>query len=64
MLLLTEEEVADLFRVKVSTIQTWTRQGKFPQEVFFKLPNSRRGIKRFIKTKLEEWIENNGCLQT
>ena len=63
MELLTFEEVANIFKVDVDTIKCWVQRGQLPRYVLWKLPNSKRGTVRIIKSKLEEW-QQNGCLQT
>lgn len=60
--LLTDTEVSELFKVEKETIITWVNRGKIPDKVMFKLPNTKKGTRRFIKSRLEDWI--NGCLQT
>lgn len=61
MELLTANEVAEILKVKESTILTWVNRKQFPEEVMFKF-GGKRGSRRFIKDKLEDWIY--GCLQT
>lgn len=60
--LLTAEEVSKIFKVDINTVRSWVSRDKFPKEVMFKLPGGSRTCMRFIKSRLEDWI--NGCLQT
>lgn len=60
--LLTDEDLARFFKVEKATIITWVNRNKIPKEAIFKLPGTKKGTRRFIKSKIEEWI--NGCLQT
>jgi|GEM_PF-2075810 len=60
--LLTEEEVSKIFKVKKSTINTWYGRDMIPEGIVLKMGTGKKGTKRFIKSKLEEWILN-GCLQ-
>lgn len=60
-LLLDENDMAKLFNVQPSTIRTWKRRKQIPQEVIFKLPGTEKGTVRFIKSKVEDWV--NGKLQ-
>lgn len=60
--LLTDEELSKIFKVDKATIITWVHRKKIPGQAIFKLPNSKKGTRRFIKSKIEEWI--NGGLQT
>lgn len=62
--LLTDEDLAKIFKVKTSTIRTWVNRGIITDEQMFKLPYSQKGTRRFIKSKIEEWIKTNGCIQT
>lgn len=59
--LLTIEEVSKLFKVDANTISTWVHRNKIPEAVMFKIPG-KRTARRFIKNRLEAWI--NGSLQT
>lgn len=60
--LLTDEEMSKIFKVDKATIVTWVHRKKIPDEAIFKLPFTKKGTRRFIKSKIEEWI--NGGLQT
>ena len=60
---LTFKEVAEVFKVDELTVKSWVQRGQLPKFVLWKLPNSKRGTIRIIKSKLEEW-QQNGCLQT
>ena len=60
--LLTAEDVAELFKVDKTTIRSWVHRKKFPDKVLFKIPGGKSTCIRFIKPKLEDWI--NGSLQT
>lgn len=60
--LLTDEEMSKIFKVDKATIVTWVHRKKIPNEAIFKLPLTKKGTRRFIKSKIEEWI--NGGLQT
>lgn len=59
-LLLTANEVAEMFSVKVGTVKSWVSRGQLPEDVIFKI-GSGKGTVRFKKSKLEDWI--NGSLQ-
>ena len=58
--LLTDVGLADMFKVSRSTVRSWQSRGQIPKEVTFKLPGTKRGTVRYIKSKVESWI--NGCL--
>ena len=58
--LLTTKEVSKLFKVEESTVRTWLNRNKIPEAAIFKLPDTKKGTTRFIKSKLEDWI--SGCL--
>ena len=60
MELLTLDEMAEFFDVKVNTVKSWVQRKVIPREVIFKV-GKKRGTVRFIKSKLEDWI--NGSLQ-
>ncbi len=60
--LLTDVEMSKIFKVEKQTIITWVNRGKIPKNAIFKLPGTKKGTIRFIKAKIEDWI--NGCLQT
>jgi transposase len=60
--LLTDEEMSKIFKVDKATIVTWVHRKKIPDEAIFKLPFTKKGTRRFIKSKIEDWI--NGGLQT
>lgn len=60
MELLTLDEMAEFFDVKVNTVKSWMQRKVIPGEVIFKV-GKKRGTVRFIKSKLEDWI--NGSLQ-
>lgn len=60
--LLTDEEMSRIFKVDKATIITWVHRKKIPDAAIFKLPCTKKGTRRFIKSKIEEWI--NGSLQT
>ena len=64
MNLLTDKDLSEIFKVKVSTIRTWVNRGIIPDELIFKLPNYPKGTRRFIESRVMEWIETNGCIQT
>ena len=59
-ILLDENEMAELFKVQPTTIRTWKNRKKIPSEVMFKLPDTKKGTVRFIKSKVEDWV--NGRL--
>ena len=59
-ILLDENEMAELFKVKPTTIRTWKHRKKIPSEVMFKLPDTEKGTVRFIKSRVEDWV--NGRL--
>lgn len=61
MELLTYEDVAEMFQVEVNTIKGWLNRKHMPKSVTIKI-GKKKGTIRFVKSKLEEWI-NNGCLQ-
>lgn len=61
MELLTYEDVAKMFGVKVNTIKSWLARKQIPKSVIFKI-GAKKGTVRFVKSKLEQWI-NDGCLQ-
>nr|DAH14850.1 MAG TPA: helix-turn-helix domain protein [Caudoviricetes sp.] len=60
--LMTAEDVAKIFQVDKSTVRSWVSRNKFPEQVLFKMPGGKASCTRFIKPRLEDWI--NGCLQT
>ena len=59
-ILLTDVELAEYFKVKPKTIRTWKFRNQIPNEVIFKLPNTNKGTVRYIKSKVDAWI--NGTL--
>ena len=59
-ILLDDTDLADVFGVAVSTIRSWKTRGQIPKEVVFKLPGTKKGTIRYIKSKVESWI--NGKL--
>lgn len=61
-MLLTSEQVAEIFQVHPETIKTWLSRGNLPKELTIKIGGGR-GTRRFVRTKLEEFI-NNGSLPT
>lgn len=61
VILLNEEDLAKVFKVQPSTIRTWKNRKQIPEEVIFKLPDTKKGTVRFIKSKVEDWV--NGRLQ-
>lgn len=60
MELLTDEEVSKMMKVKLETVRTWVHRNVIPSQIIFKVPGSK-GTRRFIKSRLEDWI--NGSLQ-
>lgn len=60
--LLTDIEMSEIFKVEKQTILTWVNRGKIPKNAIFKLPGTKRGTVRFIRSKIEDWI--NDSLQT
>lgn len=60
--LLTNEELAGIFKVKKETVRSWKNRNQIPEEVMFKLPGTKKGTVRFIRSKVMEWI--NGTLTT
>lgn len=61
MELLTMNEVSKIFKVENSTVRTWLNRNKIPPSVIFRLPDTKKGTVRFIKSELEDWI--SGRLQ-
>ena len=59
-MLLTDEGLAGVFNVSVNTVRSWKHRNQIPEQVIFKLPNTKKGTVRYIKSKVEDWI--NGCL--
>lgn len=60
-LLLDVNEVAEMFSVKVGTVKSWVSRGTVPEDVLFKVGTGKKATRRFIKSKLEDWI--HGRLQ-
>lgn len=58
-LVITELEFSRILKVKPNTIRTWVKRNKIPQEIIFKLPNTKKGTIRFIKEKAFNWIGGN-----
>lgn len=59
-LLLNDEGLANVFSVSVNTVRSWKHRNQIPEQVIFKLPNTKKGTVRYIKSKVEDWI--NGSL--
>lgn len=59
--LLTDVGLADMFKVSRSTVRSWQSRGQIPKEVVFKLPGTKKGTIRYIKSKVCNWI--NGTLE-
>lgn len=59
-MLLTDEDLAKIFQVEPSTVRSWRNRKKIPQEVMFKVSGGKKSTVRYIKTKVDDWI--NGCL--
>ena len=59
-LMITESEFSKIMKVKPDTIRTWVKRNKIPQDIIFKLPDTKRGTVRFIKDKVIKWI-TGGC---
>lgn len=57
--LLTNEELAAIFKVKKETVRSWKNRNQIPEEVMFKLPGTKKGTVRFIKSKVYEWINGD-----
>ena len=55
--LLTDVELAEIFKVKKETIRSWKNRKQIPEEVMFKLPGTKKGTVRYIKEKVEMWIK-------
>ena len=61
MILMNLNDVAEMFKVSIHTVKSWLSNNKIPECCIFVLPNSNgRGTRRFIKSRMEDWI--NGCL--
>lgn len=56
---MTAEDVAELFKVKRSTVDSWVNRKQLPESIMFKIAGDK-SPRRFIKSKLEEWILNGG----
>jgi excisionase family DNA binding protein len=52
--LLTPEEVADLLKVHLGTLENWRVRGEGPP--FVKLGNKRRSPVRYRRKDIEDWI--------
>ena len=55
MELLTIEDMAKFFDVKVNTVKCWVQNKTIPKEAIFKI-GKKRGTLRFIKSRVEDWI--------
>lgn len=62
-LLLTEEDLAEMFGVQPSTVRSWKNRNKIPKEAIFKISEGKKSTVRFIASKIKDWIEHGG-LQT
>lgn len=59
--LMTTEDVANFFKVKRSTVDSWVNRKQLPESIMFKIVG-KKSPRRFIKSRLEEWVLN-GSLQ-
>lgn len=59
-ILLTDKELAEFLKVNPNTIRGWKFRKQIPPEIIFKLPNTNKGTVRYIKSKVEAWV--NGTL--
>lgn len=59
-LLLDDNGLAEVFGVATSTVRSWKSRGQIPEQVIFKLPDTKKGTTRYIKERVNDWI--NGRL--
>ena len=59
-LLLDDTGLAEVFGVATSTVRSWKSRGQIPEKVIFKLQDTKRGTTRYIKERVDDWI--NGRL--